>query len=372
MTICKEFGCKRRALYGDIAVPGAIWAKRPSLKFCGAHKTDTMINVKHRRCIDPSCQKHPNFNIPGEKSGLFCNEHKQSGMVNVKSEKCQDPNCQKRASYNIPGEKSGLFCNEHKQSGMVNVKSKKCQDKNCQKQANFNFPGNKKRLYCKIHAEDGMIDVHNKRCITEGCQTIVHTDTSKKYGGFCHTCAVFNGRTDVPKNIRVKERVVMEFINENFSQNLTLTFDQQTPCSRKRPDLFIDFGNFILIVEVDEDQHRRYDSSCEQRRMMTIQASFGEGIALEDGPDKFKNVTHRPMVFIRFNPDQYRDKNGKEVKSCFKLNSNSKLVVSNKSAWKARLNKLKKTMKDIIEKNDGKLSNELKDLEIINLYYDSP
>ena len=399
---CEDISCQKHPHYN---IPG-----EKSGKFCNEHKQPGMVNVKSKKCQDPNCQKHPLYNFPGEKSGLFCNEHKQPGMVDVKSKRCQYKNCQKQSYFNFPGEnkglycnehkqpnmidviskrcrdkncqkipyfndpeeKKGIYCNEHKQPSMVDVKHKKCQDKNCNKIPSFNIPGKKDGVYCKTHAKNGMINVRDKRCITDGCQTIVHTDISKKYGGFCHTCAVFNGIANVPKNIRVKERAVIEFLNESFSENLTLTFDKQTACSRKRPDMYIDFGNFILVVEVDENQHRQYDSSCERRRVMEIQGSFGEGIVIEDGPDKFENITCRPIVFIRFNPDNYQDKNGKEVKSCFKLNSNSKLVVSNKKAWLARLNTLKETMNDIIAKNDGKLSNELKDLEVIHLYYNSP
>ena len=358
-SICKKPECTRQAYYNDANIPGAFWAKKLTPKFCGAHKTDSMINVKTKRCLDPSCQKYPSFNFPGKKSLVFCNEHKQPGMIDVKSKRCHHPSCEKIPIYNFPGKKKRIYCRTHKKKDMVDIKSNKCLDPNCQKSAHFNKPGEKIGLFCLNHIPLGerMINVIRKKCITEGCETQVTSVTSKKYGGFCHTCAVFNGLADVPKNIRVKERVVMDFLNENFSQNFTLTFDKQTACSKKRPDMFIDFGNFILVVEVDENQHKQYDSSCERRRIMEIQASFGEGTVSEDGPDKFKNVTHRPMVFIRFNPDHYRDENGKKNPSCFKLNSNSKLVISNNRAWKARLKKLKKTMKDIIAKNDGKLSN---------------
>jgi hypothetical protein len=46
-----------------------------------------MVDVKHRTC--ESCDKHPAFNIPGEKRGRFCSEHKLDGMVNVKNPKCK-------------------------------------------------------------------------------------------------------------------------------------------------------------------------------------------------------------------------------------------------------------------------------------------
>jgi hypothetical protein len=49
----------------------------------------------------------------------------------------------------------------------------------------------------------------------------------------------------------------------------------------------LDFGDFILI-EVDENQHIDY-ISCENKRTMEISRDLG----------------HRNIVFIRFNPDDY-------------------------------------------------------------------
>ena len=43
------------------------------------------------------------------------------------------------------------------------------------------------------------------------------------------------------------------------------------------------------IVEIDENQHIEYDCSCENKRIMELSQDVG----------------HRPIIFIRFNPDDY-------------------------------------------------------------------
>ena len=63
-------------------------------------------------------------------------------------------------------------------------------------------------------------------------------------------------------------------------------------------------GSHIIIIEIDENAHTDYDCSCENKRLMEISQDLG----------------FRPIVFIRFNPDDYVDKDGNNIKSCWKLN----------------------------------------------------
>ncbi len=61
--------------------------------------------------------------------------------------------------------------------------------------------------------------------------------------------------------------------------------------SRRRPDLFLDMGSHIVIVEVDENKHDEYDCTCENKRLMEIS----------------QDLNHRHAVMIRFNRDGYVD-----------------------------------------------------------------
>jgi len=39
-----------------------------------------------------------------------------------------------------------------------------------------------------------------------------------------------------------------------------------------------------------------------------------------------QDLEFRPIVFIRFNPDSYTDKNGNKIKSCWKINKTTGLI----------------------------------------------
>ena len=91
----------------------------------------------------------------------------------------------------------------------------------------------------------------------------------------------------------------------------------------RRPDLLLDMGSHIIIVEIDENKHSGYDCSCENKRLMEIS----------------QDLQHRPIVFIRFNPDSYKNQDGVLIKSCWKLNKTGviTIITSKRSDWNTRL-----------------------------------
>ena len=90
---------------------------------------------------------------------------------------------------------------------------------------------------------------------------------------------------------------------QNQFPNITITHDKiiTNGCSRKRPDIFIDLGYQVLIVEIDEDEHIDYDCFCENKRIMLLS----------------QDINHRPLICIRFNPDSYTDNTNTKITSCF-------------------------------------------------------
>ena len=49
---------------------------------------------KHRNlCAHPECFTQPSFNVQGSATPLFCREHKSDEMVNVMSKMCVQPDC---------------------------------------------------------------------------------------------------------------------------------------------------------------------------------------------------------------------------------------------------------------------------------------
>ena len=296
-------------------------------------------------CNYPNCKTRPNFNVEGEKKALYCSKHKKDGMVDVKHKTCCEKGCKTRPSYNVEGEKKALYCAQHKKDGMVNVKSKTCCEKGCKTQPIYNVEG-EKALYCAQHKKDGMVNVKDKTCNSEWCWTLV----SNKYDGYCLYCFM-NLFPDKPvsRNYKTKEFAVVEFVKNEFP-DVDWVEDKKVRggCSKRRPDLLLDLGYQIIIIEVDENQHREYDCSCENKRIMELS----------------RDVGHESIVFIRFNPDKYI-KNGENITSCWGLNKNGICVVNKKNEWNERLNILKQQINYWLDTENK--TNKL--VETVHLFY---
>ena len=319
--------------------------------YCLSHKEPTMINVVSKRCVVENCQTLACFNHPGNKTPFYCSIHKTNEMTNVINKKCNFDNCKTSPSFNYEGITPPSYCFRHKLEGMVNTINKRCKFDNCSKIPSYNIEGEKQKLYCFEHKSHAMILIGAKICKSEWCTTVVRN----KYEGYCLHCYIhlFPEKT-VSRNYKTKERTVVEFVLQEFSQ-YSWTNDKQIQngCSRRRPDLFVDFGYQILIIEIDENQHtgENYgDSSCENKRMMLLSQDVG----------------HRPIVFIRFNPDDYYH-NDEHITSCFGINSFGVCCVkkTKQHEWLERLNVLKKNIQYWC---DHRLE---KTLEIIPLFYSS-
>ena len=178
-----------------------------------------------------------------------------------------------------------------------------CIHTGCKKQPIYNTEGKTKALYCSAHKKEGMVDVKNKTCKSEWCSTFVQ----EKYDGYCLFCFM-NLFPDKPvtRNYKTKEFAVVEYVKTRFpGVDWIADKSVNNGCSKKRPDLLLDLGYQILIIEVDENQHMEYECSCENKRIMELSQDVG----------------HRPIVFIRFNPDKYV-KYGENVSSCWGINKN--------------------------------------------------
>ena len=208
--------------------------------------------------------------------------------------------------------------------------------------------GQKKGIYCKIHKQDGMVNVIAKRCHTHLCDTIV---CNKNYRGYCTRCFIHTFPDEpVSHNYKTKERNVVESVLKEFP-DISWACDKTVTdgCSLRRPDLNGDMGTHVIMGEVDENQHTNYDTSCENKRTMELSQDVG----------------HRPIVFIRFNPDSYIDVNGKKITSCWGVNGNGIMVVkpSKIGEWNARINTLKLQIRYWIDNIPDKT------IEVIQLFY---
>ena len=345
-------------------------------EFCMSCKLDGMINVIDKRCV---CKKltSPSFNFEGM-AGKYCNDCKLDGMINVRNPTCFCGDA--KPNFGLPGSKPS-HCSKCKLAKMVDVTHHKC---NCGKaQPNFNYIGFQPRYCSKCKLVDmidvkhklcacgiaqptynieghpakyclncklpDMVDVHHSKCKTLYCDVRVEY----KFEGYCFRCFIHTfPDKPVSRNYKTKEFAVVEYIKRQFSELSWITDKTvKDGCSSRRPDLLLDLGYQIIIIEIDENQHKKYDCSCDNKRIMEL--------SLDNG--------HRPVIFIRFNPDDYINQLGDRVKSCWSVTKQTGILkIGNKKEWNIRLDALKHQIEYWIHP-DNKTD---KTVETIQLYYD--
>ena len=306
--------------------------------YCSTHKKDDMINIKSKLCIYEGCKICPNYNFEGENKALYCSTHKKHDMIDINTKACIYEGCKVLASYNFEWDTQLLYCFTHKKEGMINVKSKKCIQEYCKTLATYNFTGEIISLYCSKHKKEGMIDIKHKICKGGFC---LGTLANPKYKGYCSSCYQHlfpNDPLTIQMRSKTKETAIRDYINlifEGFQHDMPLWTGNCDCSHRRRIDHRKLFGNTLLCIETDENQHKGYDKDDEEIR-------YDDLYMLHSG--KF--------IFIRFNPDKFKDKNGKSINPMMYT----------------RLPILKEEIEKQIKRIENEENKEL--LEIIKLYYD--
>ena len=198
----------------------------------------------------------------------------------------------------------------------------------------------KRKNYCKKCGGSSL-------CKSEWCETF----GNKKYDGFCLRCFIhIHPEIHITRNYKTKENDVVDRIKLTFP-GLNWVHDKrvQDGYSRRRPDLLLDMGSHVIIIEIDENKHTDYDCSCENKRLMEIS----------------QDLHHRSIVFIRFNPDQYINQDGIMVESCWELNYLNILQVMKprEPEWRERILVLENQIQFWIDNPTEKT------VEIIELFY---
>lgn len=305
---CKHPLCGKQPIYN---LPGKRGAE-----YCWDHKTLEMEVVWYRRC--QKChQKSASFNFPGQKCPIRCTDCKEGGMENVVSPRCLADGCTKKRQYNIEGEPP-MWCAVHAKAGMISLITrcqcgtmatygylgkqpeacarcrkrrmvfkprKRCEE--CQKDFAMYGPSVYKRVHCSMcRIEESDREFVNQRCIQCNEIDVVSNE------GLCYTCD--------PVNFyifrKARELEVKAWLDANGLQDhiYDRTLDGGE-CTKQRPDFIFECVTHKLILEVDEDQHRDYEPGCDYTRMCNIAQANG-----------------MPTIFIRYNPDGYRDASGKK------------------------------------------------------------
>ena len=186
-------------------------------------------------------------------------------------------------------------------------------------------------------------------CKTVYCNTIA---SNKAYKGYCLFCFVntFPDET-ILRNYKTKEKNVVDSIKEKYPE-FDWKHDRtvENGFSKRRPDLLLDLGTHVIIVEIDENKHNKYECICENKRLMEIS----------------KDLNHRPIIMLRFNPDAYTNDKGVKIPSPWTTNKRGILKINKKreKEWNDRIAILQETIKYWIENSTDKT------VEIIQLFYD--
>lgn len=295
-----------------------LCTKQPSYGFrnermtrCSAHREKGMIYLRFATCKE--CETPSRYGLE-KNNPTHCSKHKTEDMWNVIDRTCKE--CRKRPTY---GYTRAEWCQDHMKSDMKVFARNFCEEDGCSKTACFNLPGSGQALYCTQHAKKDMVSIWVKKC-----KTCWSTRSREGFDGYCAQC-FSHAFPDNPKlkRYKTKERAVKDFLIEKWPESL-ITHDKAVECFRFRPDFVIELGTHTIVIEVDEFEHQTYDTSCENKRLMSI----------------FQGLGSRPMVMIRFNPDSYTNSEGKKIKGCWY----GRGFVLQKDEWFKRLATLKSTV----------------------------
>ena len=162
---------------------------------------------------------------------------------------------------------------------------------------------------------------------------------------FYHT---YPDEKKIPSKYKRKQHYIHEKLKETYGKDF-FKYDKRVECgcSRKIPDWFCDCFHFVLNIECDEEQHKRNETSCENKRLMEL----------------FLDCANRPFVCLRFNPDKYTNNKGERVKGCFSFDTKNTLIVDQQE-FERRWNILEEKIDHFLEYGPEK------EVELEKLFYD--
>jgi hypothetical protein len=239
-----------------------------------------------------------------------------------------------------------------------------CKQCNKEYRENNKCPHKKRKNRCEHctpnHKNERTICKHNKRkehCKDCGGSALCKNDwcltrANSKYKNYCLFCFIEKFPNEkVVRNYKIKEKHVVDCVLEKFP-NFTWFHDKRIEdgCSLRRPDLFLDYGTHVIMIEIDEHKHESYDCSCVNRRTMELSL----------------DINHRPCVIIRFNPDGYIDQHNNKVKSPWKIHKKLgvlSIMKTHQEEWNNRL----KNLLDCIDYWTQNPTDKI--IEMIELFY---
>ena len=270
---CASAGCKKCRTFGPLGKAAV---------FCVTHKHHDHVDVVSKKCTQNNCTLHAIFG-PADGYAQWCRHHKTTSCIDRKHRLCQIVDCVKNAGYGYVFQPKTM-CSDHRLTGMYAANWPKCpcgDEQPCWTNEESNYP-----LRCEECKRDDDHNVVEQKCETCGLLSLIREDFAD-----CDDCAEFQ----LKKPLKQREMLVKAILDEAKIPYKSHDKIPENSCHRYRPDFYFDWGTHIVILEVDEEQHRGYACECDHARMINL----------------FQDQGGMKTLFIRFNPDAYKDKNGK-------------------------------------------------------------
>jgi hypothetical protein len=303
---CDKEGCETPTQYKEGGMIGRC-RKHGGFPQCDKEGCETPPNYKEGGIIGrcsihggfPQCDKEgcetPISYIDGGKKGR-CSIH--GGHPQCDKEECEIP-----AQYKKGGIRG--FCFSH--GG-----SPKCDEEGCKTPAQYKKGGIKGK--CPKHGG------------FPKCRQCKDTMANDKYDGYCCRCFCFLFPDEprsflyLAKELMWREYLIEWFKNTNFNIDFELPIYNKTlgGCSLRRPDCVVDCYTHVLVLENNENRHPGY--TCDSKRCCELFLDFG----------------NRPIIFVNFNPDAYKE-NEIKYKSCFSYTNKRKSLILNKKEMGRRM-----------------------------------
>ena len=200
--------------------------------------------------------------------------------------KCIYENCNKQASF---GEVFGQsqYCRAHKLPSMTDCRHRRCEM--CDTQATYGVTTlDRDRTRCYFHRDPTMVSSKFGTCRTYQCQS----RSTSRHSEYCYRCEILLSRILTEEdNISKTEYTIACYLTDYFP-DLFLHWDKKILDKYKyRPDFYFDLTDYLIIVELDEHQHKntcKYNPEKEMERINCIHT-----------------VSGLPMYIVRINPSKY-------------------------------------------------------------------
>ncbi len=188
------------------------------------------------------------------------------------------------------------------------------------------------------------IELNIPQCVK--CET---NNAKKSLGGLCRRCFDYENPMQARfTNFRSKEQSFMVPLKEIYGDKLVLDKQIEGGKSKRRPDGFIKLENYVIDIEIDENQHKHYDETCENARIAQI----------------YDDVGYKSVVFIRLNPDPYKI-NDQTVYGAFGM-ARKGIIVKRIEEFELRLEALKSMVAKYMDENNS----PTKAITIERLFFD--